>query len=60
MRLTLSLGQMHIQFGDPESNFEQVRNWTLEAARLGSALVLFPELCLFGLEERRGDLYSIT
>ena len=50
MRLTLSIGQLHIGFGDPEANFEQIRNWSLEAARLGSALVLFPELCLSGYD----------
>lgn len=42
--LTLSLGQMHLHLGDPEKNFERVRAWTAEAARRGSALVLFPEL----------------
>ncbi len=42
--LTLSLGQMHLHLGEPERNFERVRAWTLEAARRGSQLVVFPEL----------------
>ena len=44
MKLTLSLGQMHIHLGEPEKNFARVREWTAEAARRGSALVVFPEL----------------
>ncbi len=44
MKLNLSLGQMHLHLGDPEKNFERVRDWTQEAARRGSALVVFPEL----------------
>ncbi len=42
--LFLSLGQMRLHLGEPERNFERVRAWTMEAARRGSALVLFPEL----------------
>jgi len=44
MRLNLSLGQMHLHLGQPEQNFERVREWTAEAVRRGSALVVFPEL----------------
>ena len=42
--LTLSLGQMHLQLGEPDRNFERVHAWTHEAARRGSQLVVFPEL----------------
>lgn len=42
--LNLSLGQMHLHLGEPDKNFERVRAWTAEAARRGSALVVFPEL----------------
>lgn len=42
--LNISLGQMHLHLGEPERNFERVRAWTLEAARRGSQLVVFPEL----------------
>jgi predicted amidohydrolase len=44
MKLNLSLGQMHLYLGEAEKNFERAREWTAEAARRGSALVLFPEL----------------
>jgi omega-amidase len=58
MRLTISLGQMHIRFGDSEANFEQARNWALEAKRRGSALALFPELFLSGYDLARGKRYA--
>ncbi len=44
MNLTISLAQMHIQTGDPAVNFDQAREWTAEAARRGSDLILLPEL----------------
>ena len=50
MKLNLSLGQMHVHLGEPEKNFERVREWTAEAARRGSALVLFPELWSTGYD----------
>jgi predicted amidohydrolase len=50
MTLTLSLGQMNVQLGDPAANLERVRAWTAEAARRGSALVLFPELWSTGYD----------
>jgi omega-amidase len=42
--MQISLGQMDLRLGDPEANFARVRDLTGEAARLGSALVVFPEL----------------
>ena len=42
--MNLSLAQMHLHLGQPEKNFERVSAWTAEAARRGSALVVFPEL----------------
>jgi predicted amidohydrolase len=42
--MQLSLGQMHLHLGETETNFARVREWTAEAARRGSALVVFPEL----------------
>lgn len=44
MPLNLSLGQMHLYLGETEKNFERVYAWTVEAARRGSQLVVFPEL----------------
>lgn len=49
-RLKLSLGQMDVRLGQPDENFEQVRTWTAEAARHGSALVVFPELWSTGYD----------
>ena len=48
--LTLTLGQMHLHLGEPETNYERVRAWTAEAARRGSGLVLFPELWSTGYD----------
>ena len=50
MSLTISLAQTDIALGDPEANFECVRAWTAEAARRGSALVVFPELWSTGYD----------
>jgi predicted amidohydrolase len=50
MKLSLSLGQMNVQLGEPETNFARVSAWTAEAARRGSALVLFPELWSTGYD----------
>jgi predicted amidohydrolase len=50
MSLTISLAQTNIALGDPEANFECVRAWTTEAARRGSALVVFPELWSTGYD----------
>jgi omega-amidase len=50
MKLNLSLGQMDVQLGQPEANLARVSAWTEEAARRGSALVLFPELWSTGYD----------
>lgn len=49
--LSISLGQMTPQLGQPKANLAQLREWTAEAAQRGSQLVLFPELWSTG-----GDL----
>ncbi len=50
MSFTLSLAQTPIHLGDPAANFERVRAWTVEAARRGSGLVVFPELWSTGYD----------
>jgi omega-amidase len=42
--LTVSLAQINIRAGNPRVNWEKVKEWTAEAARRGSDLVIFPEL----------------
>ncbi len=44
MTLTISIGQMNVCKGQPAHNLDTVREWTAEAARRGSDLVVFPEL----------------
>ncbi len=41
---------MHIALAQPEQNFEQAADWIAEAARRGSALILFPELWSSGYD----------
>jgi omega-amidase len=43
-KLTISLAQMRITLGDERKNFNVMQEWTAEAARRGSHLVVFPEL----------------
>ncbi len=42
--LTVSLAQINIKAGNPRANWEKFKEWTAEAARRGSDLVIFPEL----------------
>lgn len=59
MRITISLGQMRVHAGEPERNLARVREWTAEAARRGSDLVVFPELWDTGYAlDRAGELAS--
>ncbi len=44
MKLQISLGQIDLDIGDVEKNFERVRTYTELAASHGSQLVVFPEL----------------
>ncbi len=42
--ITISVGQMDVRAGEPHRNLGCVHEWTAEAARRGSDLVVFPEL----------------
>ncbi len=54
--VTLSLVQMEPKLGDLEANLRKVVDFTEEAARQGSELVIFPELILTGYhQELLGD-----
>lgn len=43
-RLSISLAQMGIHLGDMKRNYGNMEKWTVEAARRGSHMVIFPEL----------------
>jgi predicted amidohydrolase len=42
--LTVSLAQMAVKAGEPRLNWATMQEWTAEAARRGSDVVVFPEL----------------
>jgi predicted amidohydrolase len=58
MRISVSLGQINVRFGDPEANFQQARDDAREAKRRGSALLLFPELFLSGYDLSNRERYA--
>jgi omega-amidase len=58
MKTTISLGQMKVLRGHPEANLERVRDWTREAAKRGSSLVLFPELWHSGYDLEHRERYA--
>ncbi len=56
--LTLSLGQMTVSAGDPDSNWARARDCVAEAARRGSQLVLLPELWSTGYDLEHWRRYA--
>ncbi len=58
MRLSISLGQIQVQFGKPDANFERIQNLTREAKQRDSTLVIFPELCLSGYDLAHREQYA--
>lgn len=50
MKLTISLAQMDIALGDPAANLKKADEWTAEAARRGSDLIVFPEMWTTGCD----------
>src|SRR5262245_43997970 len=42
--ITISLAQINVKAGEPRLNWATMQEWTAEAARRGSDLVIFPEL----------------
>jgi predicted amidohydrolase len=58
MGMTISLAQMELAFGDPETNLERVIPWIEEAARRQSDLILFPELWASGYDLERASEYA--
>lgn len=59
-KLTISLAQMRITLGDVRKNFNVMQEWSAEAARRGSHLVVFPELWSTGYAlDQAKDLASV-
>lgn len=50
MKLTISLAQMEIALGNPAANLQKAAEWTAEAARRGSDLIVFPEMWTTGCD----------
>lgn len=58
MEFTVSLGQMEVAFGDPDTNLETVRRMTAEAAHRSSQMVIFPELWGTGYDLSNAARYA--
>jgi predicted amidohydrolase len=58
MKFQVSLGQMDVRFGDPAANFKTLRYMAEESKRLGSDLVLFPELWSTGYDLANASRYA--
>ena len=60
MELTISLAQMDIALGQPQVNLAKVQEWTAEARRRGSDVVLFPELWPTGYDLENAEQYATS
>ncbi|MCA9919048.1 MAG: carbon-nitrogen family hydrolase [Anaerolineales bacterium] len=58
MKRTISLGQMDVQLGNPEANWQTVQAMTAEAKRRGSDVVVFPELWSTGYDLENAVSYA--
>ena len=48
MQLTISLAQIDVALGEPWENFKKAAEWTAEALRRGSDIIVFPEMWTTG------------
>jgi predicted amidohydrolase len=60
MELTISLAQMDIALGQPQVNLAKVQELTAEAKRLGSDVVLFPELWSTGYDLENAEQHATS
>lgn len=58
MKVTISLGQMNVELGEPEKNLLTVVAMTAEAARRGSDVIVFPELWSTGYDLEHAAQYA--
>ncbi len=57
-QLLISLGQMNVKLGDPQTNLAQARRMTLEAARQGTDILVLPELWSTGYDLEKAASYA--
>lgn len=60
MQLTISLGQIDVQLGNPQANLAAVQEMSAEAARRGSDIIVFPELWSTGYDLENGAVYATS
>lgn len=58
MGVQISLGQMDVLLGKPDENYARMSAWVAEASRLGSDLILFPELWSTGYDLENWGKYA--
>jgi omega-amidase len=58
MKLTLSLGQMDVELGNPARNLETAQAFVEEAERRGSHLLILPELWSTGYDLEHGATHA--
>jgi len=58
MQLTIALGQMDVQMGEPQANVRKAAQFAAQAARSGADLLLLPELWSTGYDLQRAAVYA--
>ena len=53
MKITISLAQLNVFFGDPDQNFAQIEPAVKQAAEAGADIVVFPEMWNTGYDLTR-------
>jgi len=60
MKLTISLGQIDVQLGNPQANLATIQEMSAEATRRGSDIIVFPELWSTGYDLENGAAYATS
>lgn len=56
--MRISIGQMHVELGQPQCNLETAESMVVEAKRRGSDFVLLPELWSSGYDLTHADVHA--